>query len=120
MIDPLTIIRSRRAIDGISAILLPFTATHEIDWPAFEAHVLRTAEAGLTPAVNMDTGYVNFLAPDLKDAVLKRTQSLLGGQAFVAGAFACDEAGGQFRLDGLLAEVDRITKHHGVPVIFQC
>ena len=46
----------------MSAVLLPYTADGEIDWAAVEAHIARTAEAGLTPAVNMDTGYVQLLA----------------------------------------------------------
>ena len=37
------------------------TPTAAVDWPAFEAHVARTRGAGLTPAVNMDTGYVQLL-----------------------------------------------------------
>ena len=60
-IDPLMMIVPRRKITGISAILLPFTPAGEVDWPSFDAHVLRTSDAGLTPAVNMDTGYVNLL-----------------------------------------------------------
>ena len=50
-----------RKITGYSAILLPFRADGAVDWDAFCAHVARTAEAGLTPAVNMDTGYVNLI-----------------------------------------------------------
>ena len=56
------LIRPRRTITGMSAVLLPYTAAGAIDWPAVEAHVARTAAAGLTPAVNMDTGYVQLLA----------------------------------------------------------
>ena len=48
-------IRPGRTITGMSAVLLAFNADGEIDWAATEAHIMRTAEAGLTPAVNMDT-----------------------------------------------------------------
>src|SRR5207302_1471807 len=60
-IDPVALLRPRRKIEGISAVLLPFAADGGVDWDAFAAHVARTADAGLTPAVNMDTGYVNLL-----------------------------------------------------------
>ena len=39
-------IRHRRAITGMSAVLLPHTAAGAIDWPAVEAHIARTAAAG--------------------------------------------------------------------------
>ena len=57
-------IRPRRPIKGISAVLLPFTATGDPDYDALAAHVARTAGAGLVPAVNMDTGYAAILNMD--------------------------------------------------------
>jgi len=45
----------------MSAILLPFDEHGEVDWAGFTAHVEITAAAGLVPAVNMDTGYVNLI-----------------------------------------------------------
>ena len=55
-------IRYQRKITGMSAILLPLLSESEIDWKGFRDHVLRTANAGLIPAVNMDTGYGNLIA----------------------------------------------------------
>ena len=47
---------------GDLAILLPFLGDRgTVDWAGFRDHVCRTAEAGLVPAVNMDTGFVNRL-----------------------------------------------------------
>ena len=86
-IEPLDLLRPRRTITGMSAILLPFTDAGEIDWRGFEAHVCRTAAAGLVPAVNMDTGYAHLLDDATKIDVLDRTAALLGGQRFVAGGF---------------------------------
>ena len=60
-LDPLTLLKPRRKVTGISAVLLPFQESGEVDWFAFEGHVARTAGAGLTPAVNMDTGYLNLI-----------------------------------------------------------
>ena len=87
----------------MSAILLPHRSSTEVDWPAFEAHVARTAEAGLTPAVNMDTGYVHLLSPEARAEVLGRTRSL--GVEFVAGAFDA-------------ADVEAVQALGGTPVLF--
>ena len=87
----------------MSAILLPHRSPTEVDWPAFEAHVTRTAEAGLVPAVNMDTGFVHLLSAEQRAEVLGRTRSL--GVDFVAGAFD-------------LADVEAVQALDGTPVIF--
>jgi hypothetical protein len=50
----------RRTIVGISAVLPPYR-DGVIDWAGFDALVARTLEAGLIPAVNVDTGYVHAL-----------------------------------------------------------
>jgi dihydrodipicolinate synthase/N-acetylneuraminate lyase len=118
-IDPVAMIRPRRKITGISAILLPFTETGAIDWPAFAAHCVRTADAGLTPAVNMDTGFGNLLAPQQKVEVLEATRSALGGRPFVAGAFVADAPGSPFDLEAYQRGVNEITAHGGTPVIVQ-
>ena len=36
-IDPIAMLRPRRKITGMSAILLPFTASGDIDWPGFDS-----------------------------------------------------------------------------------
>ena len=59
----------------------------------FRAHVKRTADCGLTPAVNMDTGYVNLIDDATRRMVLENTRSVLAGREFVAGAFVCDVPG---------------------------
>ena len=119
MLDPITLLKPRRKITGISAILLPFTSDGAIDWAAFDAHLTRTVEAGLTPAVNMDTGYVNLLEPVERQQVLDRTRSVLGETPFVAGAFVADEEGAPFNRDGYAAAIEAITAAGGTPVIFQ-
>jgi dihydrodipicolinate synthase/N-acetylneuraminate lyase len=117
-IDPLSMLRPRRKIAGISAILLPFLDDGSIDWSSFERHVTRTAEAGLTPAVNMDTGYVNLLTDEQRAAVLERTRGVLGGRPFVAGAFVNDRPGDRFQGDGYKRQIELIQKHGGTPTIF--
>ena len=118
-LDPLAMIRPRRRIAGISAILLPFLDDGSADWPSFDAHVLRTADAGLTPAVNMDTGYVNLLSDEQRVAVLERTRGVLGGRPFVAGAFVGDRPGDRFDGDAYKRRIDDVQAHGGTPVIFQ-
>lgn len=103
MQPPLDLLRPGRVITGMSAVLLPHRSSTDIDWPAFEAHVTRTASAGLTPAVNMDTGYVHLLSPERRAEVLDRTRSL--GVDFVAGAFDA-------------ADMEAVQALGGTPVIF--
>ena len=112
-------IRTRRRITGMSAVLLPFLAAGQIDWQAFENHVARTCAAGLTPAVNMDTGYVNLLDDFTRREVLRRTQTIADGRRFVAGAFVQDAPGSKFALSEYAARMDDIQQCGGTPVIFQ-
>ncbi len=101
----------------MSAVLLPFTAGGEIDWDATEAHVGRTVAAGLSPAVNMDTGYVQLLTDAQKIEVLDRTTAIAGAD-FVAGAYVADQPGAVFDLDGYLEACEAIASRGGTPVIF--
>jgi dihydrodipicolinate synthase/N-acetylneuraminate lyase len=103
----------------MSAILLPFTDAGDLDWPGFDAHVARTAAAGLAPAVNMDTGFGNLLDEPTKRAVLDRTRSVLRGGMYVAGAFVGDKPGDRFDGDAYARAVTDIVERGGTPVIFQ-
>lgn len=118
-INPIEMIRPKRKITGMSAILLPFLENGEVDWPNFRAHVERTAKAGLTPAVNMDTGYVHLLSDDTRKQVLAATRETLGGGNFVAGVFVKDRPGDGFSLDGYNRQMDWIQEAGATPVIFQ-
>ena len=113
---PGAVVRPGRTITGMSATLLPYTDDGGIDWPGFAAHVERTAAAGLTPAVNMDTGYVQLLDDATKAEVL--ATAALHCDAFVAGAHTADEAGDAFDPDRYSRELDRITTAGGTPVVF--
>jgi dihydrodipicolinate synthase/N-acetylneuraminate lyase len=110
-------LRPGRAITGMSAVLLPHTADGEIDWSATEAHIARTVAAGLTPAVNMDTGYVQLLTDTNKAEVLDRAAAI-ADDGFVAGAYVADEPGAAFDLAGYLAACEAIASRGGTPVIF--
>lgn len=103
----------------MSAILLPFQEDGGVDWAGFQAHVARTAAAGLTPAVNMDTGYGNLLEDATRRRVLEETRKTLGGAAFVAGAFVADRPGDACNLDAYRRAIDAIQEHGGLPILFQ-
>ena len=110
-------IRPNRTITGMSAILLTFTEDDAIDWSAFTAHVARTVDAGLTPAVNMDTGYVQLLGDADRDRVLDLTVEVAGSD-FVAGAYVADASGAAFDRDAHLAVASAVAERGGTPVLF--
>jgi hypothetical protein len=110
-------VRPGRTITGMSAVLLPFTPGGVIDWAATEAHVARTAAAGLTPAVNMDTGYVQLLGQADTVRVLDLTAAVTGGD-FVAGAYVPDEPGAAFDLASYARACTAIAERGGTPVVF--
>ena len=112
-------IQPRRQITGMSAVLLPFLNDGTVDWQSFEQHVARTCEAGLVPAVNMDTGYINLLDEATKLQVLIRTKSVTAGRMFVAGAYVNSHDGDTFDATEYARRMQDIQSHGGTPVIFQ-
>jgi dihydrodipicolinate synthase/N-acetylneuraminate lyase len=111
-------LRPRRKVHGIAAALLPFEEDGRIAVEAFQKHLLATHEAGLTNAVNMDTGYVNYLTPEERLKVLQWSTEVLGpNDKFIAGAYIEG-------LDGDIVtlyrnQMDQIVAHGGKPIIFQ-
>ena len=101
----------------MAAVLLPFSASGEIDWSSTEALIARTLESGLIPAVNMDTGYVQMLDEPSKHRVLDIAAEVTSGN-FVAGAFVADTEGDSLNLDAYLAAATEIARRGGTPVIF--
>lgn len=112
-------IQYNRKITGMSAILLPMLSEKEIDWQGLKDHVARTAEAGLVPAVNMDTGYANLITEEERTRVLQETQSTMAGKPFIAGAFVGDKSGASFDFDAYRKQIDQIQSFGGTPIIFQ-
>jgi dihydrodipicolinate synthase/N-acetylneuraminate lyase len=115
--DIAELIRPGRRITGMSAVLLPFRGDGAIDWAGLEAHIARTVLAGLIPAVNMDTGYVQLLTLDESERVLDLAEQVTGGD-FVAGAFVADEPGDSFDLASCVGRCTSIAGRGGTPVIF--
>lgn len=111
------IIIPHHKIDGISAILLPFHIDGTPDFDSFLAHVDRTYVAGLTPAINMDTGYVNLLTREQRLKILDLMPAVANGRRFVAGAFVEGETGDLVSLYS--RETDTIQQRGGTPILFQ-
>jgi 4-hydroxy-tetrahydrodipicolinate synthase len=108
----------RRKVEGIAATLLPFEASGEIAVEAFQRHVIATHHAGLMNAVNMDTGYVNYLSEAEKQDVLRWTREALGNDVpFVAGAYIEGLEGETVAL--YRRQMDKVVEHGGIPILFQ-
>jgi dihydrodipicolinate synthase/N-acetylneuraminate lyase len=109
----------RRKVQGIAAALLPYEADGRIAVEAFANQLTSTHRAGLMNAVNMDTGYVNYLNDAEKTEVLDWTRQALGkGAPFVAGAYIEHHAGDDvIRL--FRQQIDSILRFDGIPIIFQ-
>lgn len=110
-------LRPRRKVHGISAVLLPFTPAHEIDEAAFAHLVERTLISGITPAVNMDTGYANLITDKERTRLLRITREVCGERAFVAGAFIEGKDGEP--MENYKNQVAEISSLGGTPIIFQ-
>ena len=107
-----------RKPQGIAAALLPFDADGRVAVEAFQKHLRATQAAGLMNAVNMDTGYVNFLSESDKLDVLRWTREALGANApFVAGAYIEGQDGDIVSL--YRKQMDAIVAQGGTPILFQ-
>ena len=110
--------RPCRKVQGIAAALLPYEASGKIALEAFQRHLVATHRSGLMNAVNMDTGYVNFLSEAEKLNVLQWTRQALGyGVPFVAGAYIENQRGDVVSL--YRAQIDQIVSLDGIPILFQ-
>src|SRR5690242_1390085 len=107
-----------RKVQGIAAALLPYTSDGRVAVEAFQKHLLATHRAGLMNAVNMDTGYVNYLSDVEKQQVLRWTREALGKDVqFVAGAYIQGQDGDIVAL--YRKEMESIVTAGGIPILFQ-
>jgi dihydrodipicolinate synthase/N-acetylneuraminate lyase len=108
----------RRKIHGIAAALLPFESDGRVAVESFQNHLCFTDSVGLMNAVNMDTGYVNYLSEEEKLDVLRWTREALGaGTPFVAGAYIEDQSGDLVSL--YRKQLEMIVGFGAVPILFQ-
>lgn len=107
-----------RRPEGMAACLLPFREDGTIAQEAFQEAVQRTEDAGLKCAINMDTGYANYLSDAERLQILSWTREVLtGGQPFVGGVFVEG-------LEGDLVDLyrrgaDAVAEEGGIPILFQ-
>lgn len=106
-----------REVTGMAAVLLPFTESGDIAEEAYVQCLRETVQAGLTPAVNMDTGYVNLLTDTEKERVLRLARDASAGKRFLAGAYIEGQDGDV--ADLYRREIARIAEHGGTPILFQ-
>jgi dihydrodipicolinate synthase/N-acetylneuraminate lyase len=107
-----------RKVQGIAAALLPFEADGRIAVGAFQDHLRATHRAGLMNAVNMDTGYVNYLSEAEKADVLRWTREALGKDVpFVAGAYIEGQTSDVVSL--YRKQIGSIVAQGGIPILFQ-
>ena len=107
-----------RKVHGVAAALLPVKEDGSIAVEAFQEHLIATHRAGLINAVNMDTGYVNYLSEADKKNVLRWAREALGRNVqFVAGAFIERESGDAVTL--YRKQMDAIVSVGGIPIMFQ-
>jgi len=110
--------RPGRKIQGIAAALLPYAADGRVAVESFQSHLLATHRAGLLNAVNMDTGYVNYLSDAEQQEVLRWTREALGKEVpFVAGAYIEGREGELVSL--YRRRIDEIVGWGGIPILFQ-
>jgi 4-hydroxy-tetrahydrodipicolinate synthase len=106
-----------RKVTGMAAVLLPFDQHDRIAEDVYAQMLCDTLDAGLTPAVNMDTGYVNLLTDSEKARVLDIATRTLSGKPFVAGAYIEGRDGEPAEL--YKRDIALIAEHGGTPILFQ-
>jgi dihydrodipicolinate synthase/N-acetylneuraminate lyase len=115
--SPIPPVLYKRPIEGISAVLLPWTPSGSIDFDSYQKGLERTWKCGLTPAVNMDTGYANLLSNAQRKEVLAVVEQTASGRLFVAGAFVEDLDGDVVR--NYVEQCVSIQEAGGIPILFQ-
>jgi dihydrodipicolinate synthase/N-acetylneuraminate lyase len=117
--DLIARLRPNREIVGMSAILLPFQPDGSVDWDGFEAHVARTLDAGLVPAVNMDTGYVQLIDDATRGRALGIAARLCAGRGgFVSSVFVADRPSDPHDHDAYVRRSSSIIDCGGTPIVF--
>jgi dihydrodipicolinate synthase/N-acetylneuraminate lyase len=103
----------------MSAVLLPFDDTGAPDVPGLLEHLRRTVDAGLVPAINMDTGFGPTLTAEARADLLARCRAACDGTV-VAGVHVDDRPGDPFDATVLHRAVDEVQAAGAVPIVFPC
>ena len=106
-----------RKIAGVCAVFLPLNAEDKIDLNSFMRLLNQVILSDLTPAINLDSGFVNHLTYQEKSDVLLCAHEVLSNKPFFAGATIEGEIGDAITLYSREAEI--IQKHGGTPILLQ-
>lgn len=98
-------------------MFLPHLDDGSVDWQSFSQLVGSTIDAGLIPAVNMDTGFTQLIDSHTRREVLRCT-SRLAGDRFLAGAFVADVGGAPFAPEAYTHAMAEVVEAGGTPVVF--
>jgi dihydrodipicolinate synthase/N-acetylneuraminate lyase len=107
-----------RVIDACAALLLPFDDDGRADLDGLSALVEACYGAGLTPAINTDTGYVDLLTDDERADALATTAGVARGRRYLAGAWV-DGRHGDLGLRYARA-MEQVTRQGGTPILLPC
>ena len=106
-----------RKITGVCAVFLPIKAEGKIDLNSFMRLLNQVVLSDLTPAINLDIGFVNYLTYQEKSDVLLCAYEVLSNKPFFAGAAIEGEIGDAITLYSRETEI--IQKHGGTPILLQ-
>lgn len=115
---PVPEIKYSRKPEGISAAYLPWKPVGKIDFESYHRGIERTWACGLTPAINMDTGFANLLTLAQRREILREVSNQAAGRRFVAGAFVEDLSGDM--VENYRQQALEIQGLGGTPILFQC
>lgn len=116
--SPLIPVKARREIHGICAAYLPWRPIARIDFDSYGMMLESIWRSGLTPAVNMDTGFANLLTDAQRREVLQFAKTMSQGRPMVAGVFVDDLAGDC--LPHYQRQVEATASVGAMPILFQC
>lgn len=115
---PLIPFKTCREIHGICAAYLPWKPVGKVDFDSFAKVLDAIWDSGLTPAVNMDTGFANLLSEPQRWEVLRFAKAMSLDRPMVSGVFVNDRPGDC--VSHYLSQVDAIAAMGAMPILFQC
>lgn len=116
--NPLIPVKARREIHGICAAYLPWRPIARIDFDSYARMLESIWRSGLTPAVNMDTGFANLLTDAQRREVLQFAKSISQGRPMVAGVFVDDLPGDC--VPHYQRQIEATASVGAMPILFQC
>lgn len=116
--SPLIPAKPNREIHGICAAYLPWRPIAKIDFDSYAMMLESIWRSGLTPAVNMDTGFANLLTDGQRREVLQFAKSISQGRPMVAGVFVDDLPGDC--VPHYQRQIEATASVGAMPILFQC